>query len=953
MDPEVDRFRRVVRDVSFEDAAVPPIVPTSRRSSAQLSCGEAVSPRGSIASGMSTLDGSRRTSRPHKSPAYQRSGDTIRENDSRARGESTAVDAMAMLLNTSRKHESAGSSQRRTDPAFKDGPLAPESSESLALKIPDGSSNGEIGLGLSGGDNQQNANLVPGAFVPTRTSSSRHVTKHHLPTDTGSSRRDRSLPRKSADVPRSETVQDERQTRPTQEQRPDAAANGLAESSKLGKSKRKKSTPPNILLDRPPRKLVTSVSSPCVYTPLSSRTVFGKENDPLAEKEVGARPDEDDYESAPAPAVRQSKARDRGGNTRSPSDVSSAGRPSREGHKAASSPAPSRRNTLLRRQSQPAEAKPSPRHRRTFSNPLRRNSNSSSGVRPPPQILVEDRPRPSTADSVEDAVDAYLCSPRLNQKIRQPDTRRVISFSEVGDSEGSAVFCCVGMGLTRYIMAFYDELALTLKLRLITLDRPGVGDSEPHGDGDGTPLGWPGEFSGRAAGFCGCRPKVFFLADVETDDVQAVCQALKITKFSILAHSAGAIYALAIALRMPQQIRGRIHLLAPWIPPSQLSVAMSAQQDYPPAGAVPTSQKILRALPTPIFRVANSSFMSATSASLTRSVPKSPRRKRKSTSGGRDTAGATRDSTPGPGDARDSLMYPGPQNGQDGSNGGPDTTDMTKLCANDDPEVVAAAAAAAVEVNRERQTTYDNRLAHTIWDLATTNANPAIDLLVCLERRQPIGFRYVDVDKAVVLHHGTRDTRVPIENVKWLGKAMRRCEVRVLEGEGHGLMASGSVMGSILMEIAREWDDWNDVVQQAKMRGHGAGVGVGVGAMASATARFGGMQRDGGGANETTIPVTDGVVANDDDKDNKDNSVSRPSVVSRPSRRQPWQWLTPASSTRRATTPTTAGNNSSAGDDSVGDDSIDTTGNSVRHQHAVGTATTTATAGGLSPRSQS
>lgn len=100
--------------------------------------------------------------------------------------------------------------------------------------------------------------------------------------------------------------------------------------------------------------------------------------------------------------------------------------------------------------------------------------------------------RPRSADSIDDSVESYLCSPRLSQTIKHPQTGRVISFSEVGDPNGSAVFCCVGMGLTRYITAFYDELALTLKLRLITPDRPGVGDSEPYADGTATPLGWPG-----------------------------------------------------------------------------------------------------------------------------------------------------------------------------------------------------------------------------------------------------------------------------------------------------------------------------------------------------------------------------------------------------------------------------------------------------------------------------
>jgi hypothetical protein len=44
-------------------------------------------------------------------------------------------------------------------------------------------------------------------------------------------------------------------------------------------------------------------------------------------------------------------------------------------------------------------------------------------------------------------------------------------------------------------MAFYDELARTLNLRLVTLDRPGVGESGPHLlDEPSNPLSWPGMF---------------------------------------------------------------------------------------------------------------------------------------------------------------------------------------------------------------------------------------------------------------------------------------------------------------------------------------------------------------------------------------------------------------------------------------------------------------------------
>lgn len=456
--------------------------------------------------------------------------------------------------------------------------------------------------------------------------------------------------------------------------------------------------------------------------------------------------------------------------------------------------------------------------------------------------------RPQSADSIDDSVEVYLRSPRLSQKIRHPQTGRVISFSEVGDPEGSAVFCCVGMGLTRYITAFYDELALTLKLRLITPDRPGVGGSEAYADGTATPLSWPGEYNrhcvaqlalaeffSRAVG-CDIVLLIFYI-----DDVYTICQALKITKFSILAHSAGAIYALATALRMPQHIRGKMHLLAPWIPPSQMSVfGASAQTPLPPTNAIPTSQRILRALPTPILRAANSSFMSATSSSLTTSLPKQKRAKRKPSGKDKDHTNSrasnhpildkenhlgTKTSSDYPMMSREMVATEEMDQIRPETAGPPGTLSPTASAnadsmhgstghgmgessqANTEEEMLIAAAESAL-AEKERQETYDNRLTQSIWELATTGANPAVDLLVCLERRHTIGFRYVDITRPVVIHHGSRDNRVPVDNVKWLGRAMKRCEVRVLEGEGHGLMASAACMGGVLMEISKEWEDW-------------------------------------------------------------------------------------------------------------------------------------------------
>ncbi|KAJ5951412.1 uncharacterized protein N7479_009825 [Penicillium vulpinum] len=412
-------------------------------------------------------------------------------------------------------------------------------------------------------------------------------------------------------------------------------------------------------------------------------------------------------------------------------------------------------------------------HRRTPSGHLSHLSNGR------PSYSTE---RPSSADSIDLAVDDYIFSPKLTQRVTHPTTGRSIAFSEVGAPKGHVVICCVGMGLTRYLMAFYDELARTLNLRLVTLDRPGVGESGPHrGDEPSTPLSWP-------------------------DDVAIVCNHLRVTKFSILAHSAGAIYALATALRIPQHIRGRIHLLAPWIPPSQLST-IGSQKDPAPTNAVPYSQKILRALPTSLLKVANSSFMSATSASITTSLPKSPRRvKRKAAAKEAANANAIPPIPP----------IPSVENNQQ--------TQRVDIVPNIKPSASTTASyresdttlgshMKSLEDEVERQRDYDTRLTYKIWELATTNANPAVDLLICLERRQTIGFRYVDITRSVVMHHGSKDPRVPVENVQWLGKTMRRCEVRILEGEGHGLMASAGVMGSVLTEIAKEWEDWTILVQ--------------------------------------------------------------------------------------------------------------------------------------------
>lgn len=467
-------------------------------------------------------------------------------------------------------------------------------------------------------------------------------------------------------------------------------------------------------------------------------------------------------------------------------------------------------------------------------------------------VADEEHEDLSRRDSIEDAVLEYLKDPRLSRKVRHGPTGRTISYSEVGDPKGAAVFVCVGMGLTRFVAVFYDELATTLRLRLITIDRPGVGGSDPYPAHDRTgPLSWP-------------------------DDVLAICQELGIAKFSILAHSAGAIYALATALIMPQMVKGKVHLLAPWIPPSQLETISHPKSSAPPAGALPRSQRFLRVLPTPFLKAANSSFMNANSASL---KPASKRQVKAAKD-------AQRQASVSPGRPTLDVRPTSPEASSNNTSNGPDykrrqsmmtmdqdmptidpramgnlpfqltQEDATRMAQSKTPRrssVILSATAsptdpalnyaatalnAAEYAERERQIEYTSRLTQRTWELAIRDSNPATDLLVCLERYRDVGFRYTDVGVETVVTHGSEDKRVPLANVKWLAEQMNRralvghgadleakervppgtrntweggvvgrggCEVRVLQGEGHGLMASPFVMGECLTEIAGYW----------------------------------------------------------------------------------------------------------------------------------------------------
>jgi len=95
--------------------------------------------------------------------------------------------------------------------------------------------------------------------------------------------------------------------------------------------------------------------------------------------------------------------------------------------------------------------------------------------------------------------------------------------------------------------ALYDEMASALNLRLICIDRWGVGrTSEPPPGTSRGVVEWAGV-------------------------VEEVLDQLDIGHVSVLAHSAGAPYAMAFAQRVSNRVHGEVCLLAPWVAEAGMS----------------------------------------------------------------------------------------------------------------------------------------------------------------------------------------------------------------------------------------------------------------------------------------------------------------------------------------------------------------------------------------------
>ena len=113
-----------------------------------------------------------------------------------------------------------------------------------------------------------------------------------------------------------------------------------------------------------------------------------------------------------------------------------------------------------------------------------------------------------------------------DEQARLPDGR-MLGYADYGDPSGDPVFFFHGWPSSRYQGKLLHELAAERGLRLLALDRPGVGLSDPlPGRGFAS---WP-------------------------DDVAGIADALGIGRFKIYGISGGGPYTLATAAALPERV---------------------------------------------------------------------------------------------------------------------------------------------------------------------------------------------------------------------------------------------------------------------------------------------------------------------------------------------------------------------------------------------------------------
>lgn len=139
-----------------------------------------------------------------------------------------------------------------------------------------------------------------------------------------------------------------------------------------------------------------------------------------------------------------------------------------------------------------------------------------------------------------------IARPKLEGNVAVSADRQ-LGFAEFGDPQGRAIFWLHGTpGARRQIPAEARAYAELEKIRLIGVDRPGIGSSTPHQ-----------------------YPNVLAFAE----DLRAIADTLGIENFAVIGLSGGGPYTLAVAAAMPERVvaAGVLGGVAPYLGPDGIS----------------------------------------------------------------------------------------------------------------------------------------------------------------------------------------------------------------------------------------------------------------------------------------------------------------------------------------------------------------------------------------------
>lgn len=390
-----------------------------------------------------------------------------------------------------------------------------------------------------------------------------------------------------------------------------------------------------------------------------------------------------------------------------------------------------------------------------------------------------------------------------------------VSFADVGDANGHPVFVFLGLGAVRYLVGLYDEMASALKLRLVCIDRWGLGKTDDLPAERRGVLEWS-TVVGEVAGHLG------------------------INKFSLLAHSAGAPYAMASCLTHQDRIVGPVHLLAPWVSPSIESGYKWLR--YVPDGVIRTAQaaewrmqawRLGTNKSNPYGDSPERSSASHSDSPLDLSLsdsdapplssqrihaplpplPVTPQRSTDST-----LSRGNQDPVPGsPSPSAVPSLCGGTTSISSASSGAglrPSPTPSTEEGSEKDSLRLSTSTACASRSERAEGAKSSPDPSPSKMDLPTallrasyaeSQRGGANDLLVILGRssQRPWGFVFPDIKHPVHVWHGEKDDRVNISSVLWMEREMSNCRVEIVKGAGHNLMTNVSVVVEALESIAR------------------------------------------------------------------------------------------------------------------------------------------------------